>query len=53
MENLSQLFAREVLGERQGRSISQIMADNLGINKNTVHLLMLFGIAVYLDSRKN
>jgi len=51
MENISQVLAREVLGERRGRSISQIMADNLGISKDSVHLLMFLGVAAYFGSR--
>jgi len=50
-ENPSQWFAREVLGERQGRSVSQRIANNLGISVDAVHLLMILS-AVYLGSRR-
>ena len=52
MENISQWFAREFLGERQGRSVSKITADNLGISVNGVHFIMFLGVALYLNSKE-
>lgn len=54
-ENLSQLLARILLDEKQGRSISKMIADNTGASMNTVHLVMALGVLgagiAYLDSK--
>lgn len=50
-ENISQWFAREFLGERYGRSVSQKIADNTGMSISNVHFLMVLG-ALWFNSRK-
>ncbi len=51
MENISQWFAREVLGEKEGKSVSQIIANNTNMSVNAVHFFMALGVIAYLGSR--
>lgn len=49
----SRCLAREFLGERKGRSVSQIVEDNTGISKGAFHVLLALGIIAYLNRNKN
>ena len=55
IEEISGGLSRSVakaFGEKKGRSISRIMADNLNIGIGTVHFLMALGVvAAYISLR--
>jgi len=52
-ENISQWFAREVLGEKNGRSVSQIMAHKTGMSVAGVHLLIMGLVTMaYLSNKR-
>ena len=45
MKNISEIskVLAKVFGENQGRSISQILIDYLGVSKENIHWLMIIG----------
>ncbi|MEM0201466.1 MAG: hypothetical protein QXD23_03610 [Candidatus Micrarchaeaceae archaeon] len=56
IDNPSKWFAREFLNEKNGRSVSKIIADGMSISIDEVHSLMFFigiyGLLLFISRQK-
>ena len=50
---VSRDFAASLLGERRGRSISQIVEDTSGVSKEAFHLLLIVAAGTLLVRSSN